>query len=555
MSPRCVGRVRRQSGKCSLTANQALEDLTNSYLDLRWQFDPVQATAAGLYEFDQRLGSFGLQRVEDNLAAFRSIANAIEELSLDSVEDELDRTTLVNEIRVVINRFTHEQPHVRNPEFWLSHLLQGLYLLLVRNDRPVAHRAAAAARRLQAVPSFLEEAKQTLQDCPSVFVDTGLDVIKGGLALIREIGEHLRPEGDDRFDEIRDAAVSALTAFASDLPASARRPEDGGFAIGEDAFNFRLQFEHALGRSARELHAYGNSLVDEVELALAELARQIDPGVAWPDLADRLRDSHPTAGGVVDAYAQEMERARIFVEERGIVPVYPGTLEVVETPSFLLPMIPVAAYQPPGAFAEDRTGLFYVTPPAAGLDAPSTQSGLRNHCAFEIAPTALHEGYPGHHLQFLAAQAQPRAVRRLMGSALVYEGWALYCEEMMGDEGFYRHVEERFFQLIALLLRGIRVIVDVGLHTRGMSYDQAVQLLIDRATIGRCTAEAEVRRYCATPAYPLCYAVGRREIKALHADYRNAAGADYSLRDFHDAVLSYGGLPVSLMRWGMGLNP
>ncbi|MEE8153774.1 MAG: DUF885 family protein, partial [Phycisphaerales bacterium] len=276
-----------------MTANQAFEDLTNSYLDLRWQFDPVQATAAGRSEFDQRLGSFGSQGIEENLAALRSIARAIEELSLDMVEDELDRTALLNEIRVTVNRYTHEQPHIRNPEFWLSHVLQGLYFLLVRDDQPVAHRAAAAARRLEAVPSFLEEAKQTLHDCPSVFVDTGLGVINGGLGLIHQIGEHLRPEGDDRFDEIRDAAVAALRTFASDLPAKAMQPEDGGFAIGEDAFNFRLRFEHALGNSASELRVYGNALVDEVELALAELARDIDPGVAWPDLADRLRDNHP----------------------------------------------------------------------------------------------------------------------------------------------------------------------------------------------------------------------------------------------------------------------
>ncbi|MEE8544164.1 MAG: DUF885 family protein, partial [Gammaproteobacteria bacterium] len=145
-----------------MTASRAFEDLTTTYLDLRWQFDPVQATAAGLSDYDQRLGSFGSQSIEEHLAALRSIAHAVEELSFDTVEDELDRTALLNQIRVTVNRYTHEQPHVRNPEFWLSHLLRGLYLLLVREDRPVAHRAAAAARRLEAIPSFLEEAKQTL---------------------------------------------------------------------------------------------------------------------------------------------------------------------------------------------------------------------------------------------------------------------------------------------------------------------------------------------------------------------------------------------------------
>jgi uncharacterized protein (DUF885 family) len=404
------------------------------------------------------------------------------------------------------------------------------------------------------MPGFLDQAKATLSDCPWVFAETGSGIVSGGLALIREIGQHLNPEGDEAFRETQTRAAEALDSFSRDLPGMALSREEGGFAIGEQAFDFRLRFEHALGSSANQLREYGTTLVNDIEDALADLAAEIDGTRKWPDLADRLRDSHPPDGSVVQAYAAEMERARHFVQERGIVPEYTGELRVVETPSFLSPLIPVAAYQPPGAFAEDRSGLFYVTPPPADLQGGSRESALRNHCRYEIAATALHEGYPGHHLQFLAAQAQPRVVRKLMGSALVYEGWALYCEEMMGREGFYRHREEHFFQLIALLLRGIRILADVGLHTGEMTYDEAVQLLVDRAIIGRCTAEAEVRRYCANPTYQLCYAVGRREIKALHADYQEAAGAEYSLRDFHDTVLRYGGLPLSLMRWGMGLG-
>ena len=537
-----------------MTTPRPFDDLVASYLDLRWHFDPVQATAAGLAEYDHRLADYGAESVQEEVSALRSIANALEALSLEAIDDELDRTALLNEIRVTVHRLTVERPHVRNPEYWLSHLLQGLYLLLVRDDRPMEHRARAAAGRLEAVPGFLDQARATLADCPWVFAETGSGIISGGLALIREIGEHLQPEGDEAFHEAQTRAAEALESFSRDIPGMALAPEEGGFAVGEEAFDFRLHFEHALGSSANHLREYGATLVNDVEGALTDLAREIDGTTRWPDLADRLRDSHPPDGGVVTAYADEMERARQFVQERGIVPEFPGELRVVETPSFLSPLIPVAAYQPPGAFAEDRSGLFYVTPPAAELEGGPRESALRNHCRFEIAATALHEGYPGHHLQFLAAQAQPRVVRKLMGSALVYEGWALYCEEMMGKEGFYRHREEHFFQLIALLLRGIRILADVGLHTGEMSYEEAVELLVDRAIVGRCTAEAEARRYCANPTYQLCYAVGRREIKALHADFQKAAGAEYTLRDFHDAVLQYGGLPLSLMRWGMGLS-
>ncbi len=536
-----------------MTNDAALAPLIESYLDLRWQFDPVQATAAGRMEHDHRLGRFGGQEIKEYVAALRALANAVEELPLEELDDELDRTALLNEIRVSVHRFERERPHVRNPEYWLSHILQGLYLLLVRGDRSAPHRAISAARRLRDVPGLLDQARDTLQDCPAVFTETSLSVIEGGQALIREIAEHLRPADDEGFDDVIDDARAALASFGRHLPQVSIPPETGGFAIGEDALDFRLHFEHALGASAKTIGRYGEQLIEEVEHELTKLATQIDGTPRWSATAERLRAEHPT-DCFAEQYADEMERARQFVEERGLTPTYPGELKVVPTPSFLRPLIPIAAYEPPGMFSEDRTGLFYVSPPPANSDGTDGGHQAGRQCEYEIAPRALHEGYPGHHLQFLAAQAQPRVVRKLMDTPLTYEGWALYCEDMMGEEGFYRAPEERLFQLIALLLRGIRVVLDVGLHTGTMTYDEAVRLLVDRAMLDRATAESEVRRYCATPAYPLCYAVGRREIKDLRDDFRAAAGGEYSLRAFHDAVLSYGGLPVGLMRWGMGLR-
>ena len=119
-----------------MTNDAALAPLIESYLDLRWHFDPVQATAAGRMEHDHRLGRFGGQEIKEYVAALRALANAVEELPLEELDDELDRTALLNEIRVSVHRFERERPHVRNPEYWLSHILQGLYFLLVRGDRP-----------------------------------------------------------------------------------------------------------------------------------------------------------------------------------------------------------------------------------------------------------------------------------------------------------------------------------------------------------------------------------------------------------------------------------
>jgi hypothetical protein len=513
--------------------------------------DPVEATGAGLSQHDERLGSYGAEDVEQYLAALKSLAGALEEVTVESIDDEIDRTALLNDARVTVRRFERERPHEHNPLFWLGHALDGLYLLTVSRDRSSAQREAALLERIKAIPGFLASACKTLRPCPAVFVETTQEVLRAGIALVYQMSRKLETGGDESLLVAATEATGALSDFGRHIETL---ESDSQFAIGEDSFNFRLHYEHALQTTAPELWRYGHRLIGQVERELASIAGEIEPGTRWPDLIDRLRDDHPPADQVVSAYAAAMTRSRRFLEENHLLPVPEGELQVVETPAFLRPLIPFAAYQPPGAFSQDRTGFFYVTPPPRDVGPADVERALRDHCAHELACTAVHEGYPGHHLQYLNAQAQPRTVRNVIGTPVTIEGWALYCEEMMGEAGFYRTSEERLFQRLALLWRAVRVVADVGLHTRAMPFEEAVGLLTDRVHFDRVHAQAEVRRYCAHPAYQLCYAVGLRELKGLRAQYRSAAGSDFTPRRFHTELLSYGALPVSLIRWGMGLD-
>jgi uncharacterized protein (DUF885 family) len=242
-----------------------------------------------------------------------------------------------------------------------------------------------------------------------------------------------------------------------------------------------------------------------------------------------------------------VDRARTFLQQHDLVTIPEGRLDVIETPEFLRPLMPFAAYTPPAVFGQEPVGIFYVTSPA-----PGTSPG--QHSLFEVGPTAVHEAWPGHHLQMLTARKASSEVRRVSWTPVTVEGWALYCEELMGDHGFFTSVEEKLFQRLHLLWRAVRIVLDIGLHTRGMTPDQAVDMLVDRVAMDRSKAQAEVSRYCAWPTYQLCYAVGRRELLHLRDAWRTAVGPSVPIRKFHDAVLGYGGLPISLIRWGMGLG-
>jgi len=531
----------------------ATADLYRSYLDLRWHFDPAAATAQGVTSHDDRLGDFSTERIREHLAAFKSLSGAVEQLEVEDQEEEIDRTAFLDELRVTTARFERERPHVHDPSFWLDHLYSAFQSLLRRRDGSARDKARGLLGRLKATPAFLKAARETIHEPPRILLETAQALADAGPRLLTEVAQAAREADPDFAGAVEDAlgeAESAVTRFGlalrSDLQA---HHDDLSFAIGEEQFNRRLHHEHALQAGAPEIYRYGLHLADEVEAEVAALAREIDPRVSWRAVVERLRVQSAPGPDLVVPFRDAVERARQFLEARDLFTMPDGTLDLIETPAFLRPLMPFAAYSPPAAFGPARIGTFYVTSPPPGEVAAAGQYSLH-----EIAATAVHEAWPGHHLQMLTARNAVSEVRRVSWTPVTVEGWALYCEELMAEQGFFASVEERLFQRLHLLWRAVRIVLDVGLHTRGMTPEQAVDLLVSRVAMDRAKARAEVSRYCAWPTYQLCYAVGRREFLHLREAWRNGAGPDASLRQFHDAALAYGGLPVSLIRWGMGLG-
>jgi hypothetical protein len=530
-----------------VTEPPALKQLTESYLETRWHVDPVDGSGAGRAACDARLGSFDEEGIRQYVAALRSLGGAVEGLDVDSLDDEIDRTALLYDIRLAEHRFRVEQPHRRNPGLWAGHVLEGLYQLLVLRGRDRAALAHAAAERLAGVPRFLDAARETLVDCPLVFVRGAEDTLRAGAGLIDDLEAAFGDGAPGGAFQIRaDAARAALEAFGSHVAASAREagPEEP-WGVGRKAFDFRLRFQHAVSVSTEELLRYAGRLVEEAEHELERLARVLGT-TRWPDALERLRTNEPTSGSVVAAYEDVVRRARDHLRRNAVAGVPEGTLEVLETPAHARPWIPIAAYLPPGPLSGDRTGRFFVTVPDA------EESGTR--CRHEIPVAVAHEGYPGHHLHFLAAHDQPRIVRRLLTTPISIEGWALYAEGLMDETGFFPEPPERFFRCLALLWRALRIPLDIGVHTGALTFDTATSLLTDRLHVSTSDAEAEVRRTYAEPAYQLAYAAGRRELLSLRDAYRGRVGNGFSLGAFHDAVLAYGGIPTSLARWGLGVD-
>lgn len=527
-----------------------LGDVVEGYLDLRWRLAPVDATHVGVRERDGDYARYDARSVREHIAAVRSYASVLEEAPAESLDDEIDRTALLHDARHQLLLLERERPFAFNPAFHLSQALSGLFLLLVRDERSPEERATALLSRLRAIPELLRVAREVLTEPARPLIALASAMLPGGITLVRDAldapGLDLSSLEPAELARARTEALDALAEFSVALDEMAEDARDT-FAIGRELFDRKLHTAHMIRESADELLRYGERLRADALAMLERTAAEIAPGKHWRDVIARLREDVPAPDTALGEYAEAIRAARDFTVARGLMRVPDAALRVAATPPFLRALVPIAAYHGPGAFEQRQIGTFFVTLPESGRPWRTNSRG-------ELPSTALHEGVPGHHEQIVVANALPRVARRVIGTPATREGWAFYCEGLMLDSGFLATPAERMFHAQHVLWRALRVVLDVSLHTKGMSVGDAARRLRDELGFDAETAASEAARYCAYPTYQLCYAVGRREIERLRDDARRERGAGFSLAAFHDELLSYGALPAALARWGMGLS-
>ncbi|HEY3059071.1 MAG TPA: DUF885 domain-containing protein, partial [Chloroflexota bacterium] len=424
--------------------------------------------------------------------------------------DPLDR-------QVLTGALTAEQLTVAAPAFYLEQAMNGLHYLLAR-PRPAEHQATALHARLEAVPRLLQHGRASLD--PKQVAPELVEI-----ALVAADGAQRFLAGLDLPTQVARQAVADFERFLRrDL-----QPE-GTFAIGPDRFTELLRAQ-GISLSPDELHSYGRELADDL---LARL-----PG-DWQSQAEALKQHHPTRDGLHQAYADEAARARAFVTEHKLVTIPDGEhFEVRPTAPFLRATTPLGHFDktPPFA-ADDNLGVLYITPIDPALPEQQQQELLSAHCHTAIRAICLHETFPGHHVQLWLAKLHGSPIRRQFPSAVFTEGWALYCEELMEETGYYDTPELSLWRLKNALWRAARLMVDVNLHCRFASLESASEPLVSLGALEPHTARGEALRYTTSPTQPSSYVLGRDRIVALRRQAERHK--DFSPASFHDQLLRFG---------------
>lgn len=529
-------------------SDAALDALAKETFDWYIRWNPAFATHVGIHEFDHLMPRGSYEAQMEALAKAKDVLQRLEAMERKSLSPgkRVDYGVLRNTLRVYI--FETEELRI-----WESMpqapdtVGAALFPLFMRDFAPLARRMASITTRLEATPKYVEESKTQLRSPVKAWTEVGrqsAEHFPGFLQLIRAAGAGALPPADlSRLDEAIAKVTEAFGRYVSwidraVLPKAKERTGIGGTKLS------KLLRIRELGLTADEIYAIGKRYLRQSKAARARLAGAIKPGASVQEAKDIVKGDHPVRFEDALAFtAKAMGDAKRFILEHDLATIPPNeVLRVVETPEYLRHVLPFAAYVMPGRFEAKQEGFYMVTPVE---DKPEM---LREHAYAFTRNTAVHEGYPGHHLQLTCANLNPSYARALTGATETVEGWAHYCEDMMKETGFSGDPATKFAQMTDQIWRACRIIIDIDLHRGKMTFDEAVDFLVNETGMERPGAVGEVRRYTYTPGYQLSYLLGKHLILQLQKDVKKALGRGYSDKFFHDTILYAGSLPMKHIR-------
>ncbi|GAB4346295.1 MAG: DUF885 domain-containing protein [Gammaproteobacteria bacterium] len=529
---------------------EQFDRLVESYYQAWFRYHPEAAVDAGVAGFESRLRPYHDDDIGALTALNEKLLSGLDEIDPERLDDDraLDLQVLRGAALIEHHELLEFDWRRRDPAAFLP--FHAIYQLTVR---PVADLRTALKSRLRAIPTYLRGARAQLTTLPELipahWLESAVVEAEAGAGFLQRLHSHPKLVQGGALGELRrlqEAAVRAVLDYARFLESELAARAAGDFAVGRSHFERLLHHRHFLPVDADALYGFGERLFAETHRQLEAVTRTLRGDGNVAAMTEALRAEHPAADQLIETYRERMRAARDYLAHHDIVTLPEGErLSVVETPEFLRHQIPFAAYLDPAPNDPQQQGYYYVTP-------ATSEELLGEHHSAGIANTCVHEAWPGHHLQFVVANKNPvsRTLPRLLNpSATLYEGWALYCEQMMQEEGFLDRPEHRFILLRDRLWRALRVMIDVEIQTRGAGLDRAADRLVEALGFPREQAMADLNWYSHAPTVPSGYATGWALITALRR-YLQARDPEFELRPFHDRLLGAGsvGLPLVIQR-------
>ncbi len=536
-------------------ADRRFEALVKARFESVVERSPVLGTYLGLAEYDDKLSDGTHEAALADIDDARRYLADVEAINADelspyfAVERELAmystrRQIFDDDVNRVWERRTSAADEIGD----------GIFLTFSRGRRPLEERLSAIASRLEAAPAHIEQQKTRLAQQPvRLWNELEIESASTLPLLFDEVIAAARGhvgEGDPETARLERAAAATSAALERYTAWLKERLSDSTdeFALGGELLDEMVRLRAFDNLDTDTILETGEQQLAFYSESRARVAAQIDPSATLEEVIDRIKSDHPVDfKAALVGYRKAMAEAKQFVIDHGLASLPEGeSLEVIETPEYMRAVLPFAAYYLPPRFGRDdgsMQGLYLVTPSIDGED-----GALREHNHASLYNTSIHEAYPGHHQQLTMSLNHPSLVRVLVDAPEFVEGWAMYCEQMMREEGFDTDPRHIVMMHTDAIWRACRIILDVKLQRGEMSVGEAIDFLVEQTGFERPNAAAEVHWYTYRPTYPMSYLLGKVLLLRLREDEKRRLGDQFSLRSFHDTMLREGSLPISFQR-------
>ena len=554
-------------------ADESFSQLAARYLDDVPEHSPVAATALGDHRADDRLDEVDAAaraRIRDTFLGYRETLAGIERDDL-SRANQVDAAILHNDIESTLFELDTLEEWAWSPLYYVRLSGNAIYGLLSRDFAPLDERLANAASRLEQLPRFFAQARASLQPerVPKIHAETAIRQNRGLITIIDAMIvprlAEVPAETRERLEAAIDIARSAVEGQQAWLEDELLPRANGDFRIGAALYDRKLAFALNSSLTRREIRTLAEREYELVRSEMYEIAKEVYAGIhaytAFPDNPDEAYKQAiiraalevayqqlPPRDGIVDIARQYLQQASEFVVEKNIVTMPEEPVEIIEMPEFQRG-IALAYLSPPGPLDKDQKAFYAVAPLPADWTDAQVESFLREYNLYSIQNLTIHEAVPGHYLQLALSNRHPSVLRSALWSGPFVEGWAVYAERVMIDAGYLDN--DPLMRLInrKWYLRSItNAIIDSAIHVDGMTQEEAMKLMIEGGFQEEREAAGKWVRAQLSSAQLSTYFVGYQEHEALRADVEAAWGDEFTLRRYHDQVLSYGSPPVRFVR-------
>ena len=549
------------------------QKIANDYVEGYLASHPEYATELGDHRFDTELTDYSPDTLVRLLARARQFREALKKF------DDFSQLTGANQVDVRILRdnidneiFELEELKEADwdPLVYNQSLANSLYLLVARAFDSPEKRIRNLRKRMEAIPTVIAQAQKNLQHPPRVYTETAIEQTQGAISLVREGLAPLLEQAPQMKKEVaplQEKTAQALEDYKKWLHDGLLPRSDGDFRIGPDKFRKKLRFALASELSMEEIMRRAQADLKQAQTAIYETALPLykkyfpnadkaaldDRKKVTTAVLDKLAEKHPDDNTIV-GYAQKIVgEATDFVKKHDLVTVPEKPLDVIVMPEFKRGT-GIAYCDSPGPLERNGKTFFAVEPTPKDWSKERKASFFREYNNYMVRDLTVHEAMPGHYLQLAHANQfqAPTLVRAIFRSGTFIEGWAVYCEQMMAEQG-YGGPEVKMEQLKMRLRVICNAILDQSIHAGNMSEKEAMDLMENEGFQQEGEAVAKWKRARLTSAQLSTYFVGVSEQLDLRDRAKAKASGSFDLKKYHDSALAFGSPPARYVRELLGL--